>query len=424
MTIKKVAVIGAGFSGLMTAVHLSANAGFQISLTGTENDFGKGVAYTLENDAFLLNVPAVAMGAFPDKPEDFYNWLKSQQYQYEEADFVPRRLYGEYLLSVLDSARKNAKSDFTAVRKKVSSVHKSSEDKLQVIYEDSSSDSFDLIVLALGFPRQKFSLLNPHQESSYADIKSAQSIALVGSGLTAVDVIERCRQEGYKGHIHVISRSARFPHPHAKSTAPADGIEADLKISTGENLRTVARKLRKTIRKYGIEAALDPLRAVTNSIWCAFSDKDKQIFYRHLESRWNRVRHRMPPKGYEYIQSLIKEGRLIQHAGSFNSVDEDSKCTVFFTKNKTESSISVDKAFDCRGPSPSARHHPLVQQMAADNLLKIGALGRGIETDLAGKVPESDIYVVGPYRREQLLESTAVRELRQQVQEVAKIIFG
>ena len=70
-----VAVIGAGFSGLMTAVHLTTlSVDLRVTLIERRPVFGRGVAYDTRDPGHLLNVRLDNMSAFPDRPDDLADW--------------------------------------------------------------------------------------------------------------------------------------------------------------------------------------------------------------------------------------------------------------------------------------------------------------------------------------------------------------
>ena len=62
----------------------------------------KGTAYSTDEDAHLLNVPAGRMGAWADQPGHFAKEVEREGF--EPHDFVPRRRYGEYLRKILNEA--------------------------------------------------------------------------------------------------------------------------------------------------------------------------------------------------------------------------------------------------------------------------------------------------------------------------------
>ena len=65
----------------------------------------RGPAYSTTDDRHLLNVPASGMSAFPRDPEHFFRWVRNHHDdQTQPQDFVPRRVYGDYLESLLQTA--------------------------------------------------------------------------------------------------------------------------------------------------------------------------------------------------------------------------------------------------------------------------------------------------------------------------------
>ena len=73
----KVAIVGAGYSGLSLALNLHGQIrqALDILLFQAGRDFGPGTAYSTPYPYHLLNVPAKGMSAFASRPDDFVNWL-------------------------------------------------------------------------------------------------------------------------------------------------------------------------------------------------------------------------------------------------------------------------------------------------------------------------------------------------------------
>ena len=62
-----IAIVGAGFSGLLTAVNLlEASGRARVTLIERRGVFGPGTAYDTGNPQHLLNVRLDNMSAFPD----------------------------------------------------------------------------------------------------------------------------------------------------------------------------------------------------------------------------------------------------------------------------------------------------------------------------------------------------------------------
>ena len=76
---RHIAIVGAGFSGSLLAVHLLRRslAEDRIYLIERNAAFGRGLTYATGNPGHLLNVRAGNMSAFSDQPDHFLEWLQS-----------------------------------------------------------------------------------------------------------------------------------------------------------------------------------------------------------------------------------------------------------------------------------------------------------------------------------------------------------
>ena len=94
-----VAIVGGGFSGLMSLVRLAQCAPkCQCVVFERRPLAAPGVAYGACDGEHLLNVPAARMGVFADRPTGFHEWLeRNTPGRYRADEFVPRALFGRYL---------------------------------------------------------------------------------------------------------------------------------------------------------------------------------------------------------------------------------------------------------------------------------------------------------------------------------------
>src|ERR1700753_3909472 len=99
-----IAIVGAGFSGTLLALHLLRRCPppTKLVLIERNSQFGRGLAYSTGNPSHILNVPAGRMSAFHDQPDDFLTWLAGQPETGIAAPvgpqtFAPRRLFGAYI---------------------------------------------------------------------------------------------------------------------------------------------------------------------------------------------------------------------------------------------------------------------------------------------------------------------------------------
>jgi uncharacterized NAD(P)/FAD-binding protein YdhS len=86
-----VAIVGAGFSGTIAALHLLDRLPSRTLLSCERSPaFGRGAAYATSSPVHLLNVRAANMSAYPDQPMHFVDWLQRTAGQMPDKDLVQR----------------------------------------------------------------------------------------------------------------------------------------------------------------------------------------------------------------------------------------------------------------------------------------------------------------------------------------------
>src|ERR1700760_4708371 len=107
-TARRVIIIGGGASGVLLACQLFRDPGYDLRVTLIEKrpQVARGVAYSTLRDEHLLNVHAANMSALPDDPDHFWRWLSARPDRHplcpDPYCFVPRRLYGDYIASLIE----------------------------------------------------------------------------------------------------------------------------------------------------------------------------------------------------------------------------------------------------------------------------------------------------------------------------------
>src|SRR5205809_2119006 len=102
-----VAIIGGGFSGVCLALELleQADSSFSVILIERGLRPGRGIAFGTRHVGHLLNVPARNMSALAGDPDHFLHWARLNfDSGVQPEDFLPRRLYGDYVESLLNEA--------------------------------------------------------------------------------------------------------------------------------------------------------------------------------------------------------------------------------------------------------------------------------------------------------------------------------
>jgi uncharacterized NAD(P)/FAD-binding protein YdhS len=448
-----VAIVGAGFSGSMVAVHLAHTlwGGRQIGLIEKRRRIGPGIAYGTDNPLHLLNVPVGRMGAYPDKPRHFFEWLKEHsdlvsQFHSDpltEGSFVARGLYGLYLeLLVQRCALQSGRVH--RFEQEAVDLARAPDGSFRVFLADNTCIFARKVVLALGnfppgdpvvsdrrFHRSKNYLSDPWSSSTLQRLSEPGDILILGSGLTALDLILSLREMKPSGTIYVLSRHGHFPQPHAV-VKPYVFHQSDPRKIHG--VRPLLRAIRNEVSlaagmKIGWRSVIDALRPHTQAIWQQLDLCERRRFFRHLRPYWECHRHRAAPEALEVREAMEKTGRLRCYQGRVESIVERED--TFFVKFRNRSGVVGELALslvvNCTGPE--CNYHklrdPLMLQLFIRGLARPDPLFLGFDVNEEGQLLDAtgraipNLHTLGSPQKGRLLETTAVPELRQQALELA-----
>jgi len=443
-----VAIIGGGFSGaLLAAELLRRSAGrMRVVLIERNSRLGCGVAYGTRCSGHLLNVPAKDMSAFADEQEHFLHWVRSRcNPEAKGTDFLPRRLYGEYVQSILSSAADRCPGSFAHVEDEAVTLS-CQDDLVRLHLRGGQTHLADKAVLALGnFPPADLPLVQSIRSSlryvrdawepaALHSIAPSDEVLLIGSGLTSVDVLIALRASGHRGKIHFLSRHGLLPNAH-QPTAPWPPLalgKASLTIT--ELMRKVRMELVvASIRGYDWRAIIDGLRPATDKIWHSLPFHERRRFLRHLRPYWEIHRHRIAPRIAAQLEAEIAAGDVKIHAGRLVECREDADRIAVCWRDRRSGlvrQLRVEQVVNCTGPEMNYRriNSPLIQSLFGAGLARHDRLSLGLDCADNGALIGADgtisraLYAVGPARKGNLWESTAVPEIRIQVSTLAKAL--
>jgi uncharacterized NAD(P)/FAD-binding protein YdhS len=442
-----VAIIGGGFSGAILAAQLLRHSGpsFSVVVVEKTSSVGRGLAYGTDCRSLLLNVRARNMSAFPDDPHHFLRWAQAN---YDPAtgpgSFLPRAVYGHYVQAVLNEAAQAAgKARLEWIRDEAITLSPTADGTTEIYLRGGGRLLADRVVFAMGNfppgdPLASWDAKNgsryfrdPWSADAFEGVEALDSILLVGSGLTSVDVAVQLRIRGCRGTIHVASRHGLLPQPHkATDACPPFWNESSLKSARGL-LRLVREQVHEAGQR-GIEwqSVFDSLRPLVARIWQSLPEPERRRFLRHLRPYWEVHRHRAAPQIAQLIAEQISGGQIQLHAGRITDYKEDAngiKITYRDRKSGKASSLRVDRVINCTGPESDCRRleSALMSSLLAEGLARPDALFLGLDVSLDGALISRDgttsqeLYTVGPARKGSLWESTAVPELREQIHKLA-----
>lgn len=441
----RIAILGGGYSGLMTAVNLVRLGAEpdQITLINAQRPVGRGVAYGTRRMEHLLNVAARNMSAFPDLPDHFAGWLRSRS-EYDQVPeselrerFIPRMIYGDYLRSLLHHYLTGARFvEGTAVDVAVDGT---------VLLEDGRTLAAERVVLACGneapAPLPGAEELAGHPGwagNPWLDWEKrlpgyGGTIVLLGTGLTTVDAMVSLRALGWQGCVHAVSRHGWLPHAHFRGIEYPDFPPAGVDLaSLGlEKLVELMEMHCARLRERGANPAIivDKMRPHTQRVWRRFTREEKLRFAREYAARWNVLRHRIAPEIHAQITTAQLIGQLQVHAAMIENVSPaGDQVRVSLSGGK---SLVGDLVINATGPQTrfTQLQNPLLRNLLRAGMISPDELDMGLRIDPdhtvidgAGRRSER-LLALGPLLRGTYWETIAVPELRGQARRVAETLL-
>jgi len=440
-----VAVVGGGASGTLTAAWLlrlcghCGPDGFSVALIERRARAGAGVAYGTKRPEHLLNVPAGRMSVDPADPFHFVRWARARVRGVSPGAFLQRRLYGEYLRSFLEVAEQAAPAGAALVRVRGEAVRirrrrggyrveLGSGDALLARWVvlatgNASPDPLPGIAPAL---RARGAVVEEPWRAALDEVPELGTVVLVGSGLTALDAVATLRARGHRGKIVAVSRHGLLPKSHL-AVAPVR--------SGGLPRRRTLRGLLAWLRESGgaWRAALDAIRPASGELWGGLTRRERARFLRHLRAHWDVHRHRAPPSIHAVVRELLEAGRLEVIAGRMVGAVPGRRGMQVRIHKRGEARLRSQAAellVNCTGPSVAGMlGTPLMRGLLEDGLASVDRSGLGLRTqggvlvDARG-LSAPRLMTVGPLRRAELWETTAIPEIRVQAKEIAERILG
>ncbi len=459
---KTIAIAGGGFCGTLTAVNLARLSIEPIRVVVVNDRFpmGRGVAYGTLRPEHLLNVVARNMSAFPDLPGHFVDWLRNRADFAElpladlREQFVPRRVYGDYLQDLLfwqaNPLGGPGRVRIDLVEDEVVDLDPYPSGRgARVVLRSGEAVAADRVVLATGNPAPH-DIVPPgpvHEHPAYCANPwrgwqerlpdAGEDVLLAGTGLTMIDVFLTFEAREWQGTVHAVSRTGLLPLPHFKGSDypafPPEGVEAMGLRDLAELMEEHCARLRADGRNPAI--VVDRLRPFTQRIWRNFSAAEKRAFSRNYRTRWNVVRHRIPPAIADRIAAAQAEGRLVIHKGTlgeFGCEGQRIRVTIEPGDGGTPRELSVAMLMNCTGSreSPGDEPGPLMRCLLERGLACPDELDMGIAVTPDFAVvnsrgePSAYLFAIGPLLKGTLWETTAVPELRAQAHNVARALLA
>jgi len=443
-----IAVVGGGASGTLATVYLLREAAIagvpmRVALIDRHGRHGLGQAYSTRHPAHLLNSPANAMSAVAGDPGHLTRWATGVGLPHD--GFLPRSAYGRYLTELLAATERSARpaTRVSRITSEVVAIRRGRHDGTLRLHlaADGRVDA-DAAVLATGnlpsappcpVPQGHRYIADPWEPGALEAAADGSPVAVLGTGLTMLDVAIALTGAHPRTAVHAISRHALLPREHRWPRPAAAAGAVPVIRGTGGTLR-----LAQLIRDIRVGAAVypgdwqdvvDELRPHIPSLWIQLSEADKRLFLRHVSRYWEVHRHRVPPETARRAAALIAAGRLTVHRGRVTAASgQRGGVRIRIDHGGSTTELAAGWLVNCTGPAAdiTTTADPLLRQLLDSGLARPDPLRLGLDTDAHGAVrdssgrPASDIFALGPPLRGRWYETTAIPEIRDQAAAVAR----
>lgn len=440
-----VVVIGGGAAGAAVAYHLlkKGDRDLRVHLVEKGPWVGRGIAYAVESDVFVLNVPAARMSIDPEIPDDFVRYAGAEAHPHA---FLPRALYGAYINDRLARMVRDRPGKLRIVRDEAVAVRAVVDDvngPAGGVVELRSGKLLPgrAVVLATGLSSRVTERTHDPREVDAWDecmlgaLPRDGRILLLGSGLSALDVVAWLDHAQFRGSIRIVSPRGLLPLPHREPHTSVTPMLPAVVDSAPAGLRARVAWVRGLLTEAeaageGFQAAMDRLRPHVERLYRSLAVDDRRRFLRHLRSYWDVLRHRAPVASLARVVRLQEAGRLQRTAGRVIVQDRSGPRIDVTVRTRGGALVhdSVDAIVRCIGPALSLRESatPLTESLLRAGLAVADSTRVGLTTDPAGALVQADgtssrfLYGIGAVRRASSWETTAMPDISAHARAIAR----
>ncbi|MFK2901782.1 FAD/NAD(P)-binding protein [Dyella jejuensis] len=401
---------------------------------------GRGIAYGTPDERHLLNVRASGMGLYVDHGEDFVQHSARHRADVRGTDFLPRRLFGEFIDAQVQermaSATQRGRCHALYAEE---AVHITSRaDGYRVQLAGHATLRADAVVLAVGTlsPRPLRTVSASALASGAYELdpwnlpqrtQAPRRLMVIGTGLTAVDTLLSASIRWPEAELVAVSRHGQLPfvHPALPITPFPEQASLNEALLACSGAAPMLRQIRATLRNHpqcDWRSVIDGMRPINAVLWQRMDLAQRRQFLRSVRWIWESARHRVAPPSAEIIQQLRDEGRLHIHAARVLGVDGQGPLDVTLRtrSNQILTTMQADLVVQATGLDTAVAftQHTLLARLLEDGLavadplqLGVSALPDGRLINARGDV-QPGLYAIGSLLRGNLWECTAMPEIR------------
>ncbi|MBB3976670.1 putative NAD(P)/FAD-binding protein YdhS [Rhizobium azooxidifex] len=397
--LSKIAIVGRGFTGLMTAIALlkTVDRPFHLVLYDPHpkidnwEEIGRPAST-------LLNSRVRDLSVNPAAREDFRRWLEARRNGGEVAAgnvdhaFVPGEVFSAYVYQRFSEALRERTDVVVQLRAdSVTAIDRHSRDGLSVSSGEGGQARFDAVFLATGYGLRDGADAN-------SDESAPGEAVVIGGGVHAVDRALRLLSAGEASHVTLISASGFLPQPHTASAVGA--------VSSGRpfpnTLLGAFRHLREAANRAALEGSgwqgiMNDFRLRARDLWQSLTPEERRRFKRHVKPIYDSHRNRLPPGHYERLRQAITSGAITVRKGKVERLATNG---VLLSTAAGLQVLAAGRTIDCR-IRPTDLGSPLYRSLFLAGLVRRDELDLGVFVDRSGRaIVEGErfdgLFAMGP----------------------------
>ncbi|ANH08182.1 FAD/NAD(P)-binding protein [Shinella sp. HZN7] len=386
-SLARIAIIGRGFTGLMTAIALlkSVRSPFHLVMFDPFPKIDGGESIGRPASA-LLNSRVRDLSVDPAARDDFRQWLEASD-GWRDGDqstpanvdhaFVPGEVFSAYVYQRFSEALRERADVMVQVRaESVGAVGRHPQGGLSVLSGEGEQARFDAVFLATGYGLREAAEGN-------VGLTGAKEVQVIGGGVHAVGRALRLLAAGEASHVTLISASGFLPQPHTSSAVGS--------VSSGRPFPNTLRGAFRYLREAANRAALDgsgwqgimnDFRLRARELWQGLTPEERRRFKRHVKPIYDSHRNRLPLGHYERLRQAIDSGAITVHKGKVERIATNG---VLLSGAGGLQVLPADRTIDCR-VRPTDLESPLFRSLLSARLARRDELDLGIIVDSDGRV--------------------------------------
>ncbi|WP_421590302.1 FAD/NAD(P)-binding protein [Shinella sp. M27] len=427
-SLTRIAIIGRGFTGLMTAIALLKAFHHPFHLVMFDPfpkiDGGEGIGRPASP---LLNSRVRDLSVNPLVRDDFRRWLEeSDNWRGLERSgsgnvdhaFVPGEVFSAYAYQRFSEALRGRTDVLVQVRSEsVTAIGRGETGGLSVRSGDGDPTRFDAVFLATGYGLRDGTERN-------SGLTAAKEVQVIGGGVHAVDRALRLLAAGEASHVTLISASGFLPQPHAPSAVGA--VSPDRPFPN--TLRGAFRHLREAANRAALEGTgwqgiMNDFRLRARELWQGLTPDERRRFKRHVKPIYDSHRNRLPLGHYERLRRAITSGAIAVRKGKVERIATNG---VLLSGPGGLQVLQADRTIDCR-VRPVDIDSPLFRSLLSAQLARRDELDLGITVDSDGRTTTDTglfegLFAMGPVGLGSLPDIDLVPEIVVQAHAAAKAL--